>query len=169
MGERRGSQCDQTGMKFVCDSMLGRLARWLRILGFDCTYEGEGGESALLRLSVSEERTILTRNRKLARAHPERSMWIESERVEGQLSEMDRSLHLRRRAVPFSRCSVCNAPLIPATRERVKGKVPYYVYRTCEAFSYCPVCHHHYWEGTHHEAIKRKMTELLKWPEDWAD
>lgn len=153
-------------MRFVCDSMLGRLARWLRILGFDCTYASEGDQSTVLKSGVSEEREILTRNRSLCEAHPERTLWIVSDRVEDQLREVDRRFQLKETAVPFSRCSVCNELLLPKAAEEVKGKVPYYVYRTCKDFAYCPVCRQCYWEGTHHKAMRRKMGELLGWSDD---
>lgn len=147
-------------MKFICDSMVGRLAKWLRILGFDCIYLREGKKAELLRLSLSEKRVVLTRDRSFVKIHPERSLLIKSEELESQLLEVIKKFALNSRVSPFSRCSVCNTPLLPIPRSDVKGKVPFFVYRNYEHFAYCKTCHKYYWEGTHHKSIQKRISQL---------
>ena len=147
-------------MRFVCNSMLGRLAKWLRILGFDCAYCRGGDKGRLLRLSLAEERTILTRDESLAKTHPERSLHVEAEDVETQLLEVVRKFQLQLKSTPFSRCSVCNAPLRAMSKSEAKGKVPFFVYQNHDRFAYCPDCNKFYWEGTHHKAMREKIARL---------
>ena len=147
-------------MRFVCDSMLGRLAKWLRILGFDCAYCREGDKGLLLRLSLAEERTILTRDESLVKTHPERSLHVEAEDVEAQLLEVVRRFELQPQSIAFSRCSVCNTPLRAATKREVKGKVPFFICQNHDRFAYCQSCNKFYWEGTHHKAMREKIARL---------
>ena len=149
-------------MRFVCDSMLGRLAKWLRILGFDCAYCREGDKGVLLRLSLAEDRTILTRDTSFVKTHAERSLHVEAEDVESQLLEVVRGFRLQLKSTPFSRCSVCNAPLQPATKSEAKGRVPFFVYQNHDRFAYCQDCNKFYWEGTHHKVMREKIARLAQ-------
>lgn len=149
-------------MKFICDSMVGRLAKWLRILGFDCLYCREGEKAELLRLTLREERIILTRDKSFVKGHPERSFLIKSESLETQLVEIMKRFRLQAKSSPFSRCSVCNDLLLPRTKSDVKGKVPFFVYQNHDRFAYCRICDKYYWEGTHHKAMQDKIARLIK-------
>ncbi len=149
-------------MKFVCDSMVGRLAKWLRILGFDCFYCREGDKNELLKLNLKEGRIILTRDKSFTEVHPERSFYVETEKLEIQLSQIIKRFELQSKSVPFSRCCVCNTLLLPVTRGDAKGKVPFFVYQNLDRFAYCKKCGKYYWEGTHHKVMVEKIARLVE-------
>jgi hypothetical protein len=145
--------------KFICDAMLGRLARWLRALGYDTTYHPEADDAELIRRSWLEGRTILTRDTRLAaRRAARRHLVIQDDQVERQLRQVVRELALKVGENAFSRCICCNQPLQRVRKEEVKGIVPPYVYATQESFSRCPSCGRRYWKGTHWQ----RMVEVLQ-------
>ena len=146
----------------MCDSMVGRLAKWLRILGFDCVYCRKGDKAQLLRLGLGEERVILTRDKSFVDSHPQVSFHVKTEALDTQLSEIIEGLNLRRKIEPFSRCSTCNTPLFPKKKKDVKGKVPFFVYQNSDRFAYCPACNKYYWDGTHHRIMADKIARLTK-------
>jgi uncharacterized protein with PIN domain len=149
--------------RFVADAMLGRLARWLRLLGFDCAWEADVADEALVRRAVDEGRTVLSRDRAL----PEE--WriagihlVRAEKVREQLAEVLDAFDLAPEIELLSRCSECNAPLRPATEREVARRVPPRVLERHDVFSACPECGRVYWEGTHTDRIRRFVDELLR-------
>jgi len=142
--------------RFVADAMLGRLAKWLRILGYDTLYNAALDDPALVRLARAEGRILLTRDTGLAQRRGVRLVWIEREDLAGQLDQLGRELGLTAVA-PFTRCPVCNALLEPTPKYRAWGQVPTYVFATQNEFRRCPSCQRFYWRGTHWE----RMRELL--------
>jgi uncharacterized protein len=141
-------------MKFIADVMLGRLAKRMRLLGYDVLYDPALDDNDIVRLSLAERRMILTRDRALA-ARPLASnhLFVESDDVEEQLEQVlsispgDPS--------PLTRCSVCNEPLASMTRQEARNLVPSYVFENNEMFLQCTICGRIYWKGTH----VRRMTE----------
>ncbi|MCL4459409.1 MAG: Mut7-C RNAse domain-containing protein [Chloroflexi bacterium] len=148
-------------MKFIADAMLGRLAKWLRILGYDTLYSAKLDDLALARLARIEKRILLTRDEQLSRLRGIRSVLIRSDRIEEQLLQLWQEVNINLNQEAFSRCLVCNAPLDAVAKEGVKDAVPPYVYSTQEQFSRCPECGRLYWRGTHYEHIQRRLTALL--------
>ncbi len=146
-------------MKFLADEMLGRLAKWLRVLGYDTLYHQHLDDNDLVRLARAEGRLILTRDTKLAHRRGVRCLLIESELVKDQLPQVLNDLGL----VPdnlFSRCAVCNAPLEEMEKSAAKERVPPYTFRTQERFKFCPQCDRVYWRGTHWEGMKERIEGL---------
>lgn len=144
-------------MRFIADAMVGRLAKWLRALGYDTLYHRDGGDEALLATAVAERRVLLTRDTRLPRAHlPAGSIFIRSDRVEDQIREVLQASGLRPTA-PGTRCLRCNTPLAPLPREAAAGRVPDFVLTHYAAFRTCPVCRRVYWPGTH----RARMAEVL--------
>jgi uncharacterized protein with PIN domain len=146
-------------MRLLADATLGRLAKWLRILGYDTAYQAEPDEFAVLRLARAEGRLLLTRNRALA-AHPGmRALLITSDELDNQLRQV-------RDVIGFppeeaqSRCPVCNEPLVDADSELVAARVPPYVRRTHMRFSLCVSCDQVYWRGTHWQRMQALITGL---------
>lgn len=135
-------------LSFVADSMLGRLARWLRALGYDTLYDASWEDHFLARLAQEEGRILLTRDVALAQRVGARAIWIESETLGLQLAQLRAVLNVRAVA-PFSRCLCCNALVRPATPMAVRCRVPEYVYATQSTFYACPDCGRVYWPGTH--------------------
>jgi uncharacterized protein with PIN domain len=148
--------------RFFADAMLGRLARWLRILGFDCAYESAIADAELVRRAAREERVILSRDRAL----PEE--WrisgiqlLESEGLVEQIREVVRAFDLGGAVRIFSRCNECNEPLRAAAKAEVAGRVPPRILATQEAFRECPACGRVYWEGSHTEHMRRAVDAVL--------
>ncbi len=148
--------------RFLADAMLGRLARWLRILGFDTAYRDDWTDAELARRAFEEERVLLTRDRRLPDEwRVPRVLVISAERAAEQLREVAAAFPRVTGARAFTRCSRCNARLEPATRESVAGAVPARVLREQTAFQRCPGCGRVYWEGSHVARMRRKLAELL--------
>lgn len=144
-------------MRFLADAMVGRLAKWLRALGYDTLYHRDGDDEALLATAVAERRVLLTRDTRLPRAHlPAGSIFIRSDRVEDQLREVLQASGLRPTA-PGTRCLRCNTLLTPLPREAAAGRVPEFVLTRHAAFRTCPACRRVYWPGTH----RARMAEVL--------
>lgn len=147
------------GPALLCDDMLGTLARWLRLLGFDTAYPGASLEDdALLRLAREGDRTLLTRDRDLAATRRVRTLYVQSDILDEQVVQVLRDLALEVRA-PMTRCSVCNGELVSASREEVEGQVPAGVHRRHRTFWRCPGCARVYWRGSHWERIEGKIEE----------
>lgn len=155
-------------MKFLVDFMLGRLNQWLRILGYDCLYfrrtphSGFRGKKDLIYQSLQEERIILTRDKTLSKKKALKLLLIESDFLSEQIKQVfkDFKLVLDDRKI-FSRCITCNSLLQPIDKEKVRNKIPPYVYQNQEEFSFCSLCQKIYWKGTHWELVKKKLKEIL--------
>jgi len=148
-------------VRFLADEMLGRLAKWLRILGYDTAYLSPAEDNALVRLARAEGRILLTRDTELARRRGLRVLLIESERVEEQVRQVLNDLGLTTEG-SFSRCPLCNIPLEELDGEAVADRVPSYVLRTQERFSRCPGCGRIYWRGTHWARMRERIEALQR-------
>jgi uncharacterized protein with PIN domain len=144
--------------RFVADRMLGKLARWLRVLGYDTLYLTGAGDEAIRR-GLDEGRILLTRNR---RAHP----WLKRGRVvvikaddpREQLRELVRQLRLSlAEEALLNRCLGCNQPLVTVSKEDVRGDVPEYVWQTHGEFRRCGGCRRVFWSGSHAENMRRRL------------
>jgi uncharacterized protein with PIN domain len=148
--------------RFVADAMLGRLARWLRLLGFDCTYSPEITDAEIVRLAAAEGRVILTRDRRL----PE-EWWVDdiyvvrAEELRQQLFEVVQHFDLAASIHALTRCSQCNRALERVARAAVSGRVPARVFEFHDVFSECPSCGRIYWEGTHAARVRSVVASLL--------
>ena len=140
---------------FIADVMVGKLARWLRVLGFDVLYSNKYEDDEIIRISHLERRLILTRDVQLARRVPSQSLIIESGHYKEQIQQVVRSLKLTH-FKSLSRCLECNTRLEEVDKEAAFEKVPPFVYLTQERFARCPRCDRIYWHGTHtHEMLKQ--------------
>lgn len=150
-------------MKFLADRSLGRLSRWLRILGCDTAYWRAGADRAFLRAAEREGRVALTRRKDvLARQHPDTVLFVESDRVEDQIAEVLRKLNVKPDPDAFfTICLECNVRLIEMPRDEVRPEIPDYVYRTQQAFRRCPQCGRTYWPGTHRERAMAVLQKIL--------
>jgi len=146
-------------MRFIVDEMLGRLARWLRVLGFDAECPPTTTDSELVRRSVAEDRVLLTRDRELSRCGAlRRVILIRSVRLSDQLSQVLSELSLSvEESRLFSRCLLCNAPVEPLPRSQARGNVPAYVFETQSDFHRCPHCDRIYWPGTHWQHVLDRL------------
>ena len=144
--------------RFIADEMLGKLAKWLRAIGYDTVYYDGGGDGALVQRALEEDRIILTKDlhlvkRKLAR----KSLLVKSDYPREQFKQVVKEFGLRVDGRLFTRCLVCNQELVSVRKEDVRDKVPAYTYLTQARFYECPGCERVYWPGTH----KDSMVELI--------
>lgn len=142
--------------RFLADEMLGRLARWLRLLGYDVAYIMDVGDDALLHRARLEQRQLLTRDRELAHRARENpgSLYVPEHDPEAQVRHVLQHYGLDPDPTRvMSRCSKCNAPLETATPDEVRPHVPEGV-RHHDRFWRCTGCHQIYWPGTHADRIR---------------
>lgn len=141
--------------------MLGTLAKWLRILGYDTLYDPGLDDYQLMRLARAEERVLLTRDGELARRRGIDSLLIESQVLEKQLRQVLSALDLEPALAPaLSRCPVCNELLVPLDRQAARTRVPAYVARTQQHFRLCPGCQRVYWRGSHWQQMQERLDAL---------
>ena len=139
--------------------MLGTLAKWLRILGYDTTFEPELNDHQLVRLARAEDRVLLTRDRELARRRGVRVLLVDSERLDDQVVQVLTEFGLSPQH-SFSRCPVCNEPLAAIDRQAARERVPAYVARTQKTFKVCPACQRVYWRGTHWQRMADRLARF---------
>jgi uncharacterized protein with PIN domain len=145
--------------RFVVDVNLGKLARHLRMAGFDTLWANPWDDDEIARIAALQKRTILTRDKGLLRRRDvDRGYFVRATQSEAQLAEAIRALQLEGLLAPFTRCRECNAPLEDVAKEAVLDRIPGKVRGFYERFKRCPGCDRVYWEGTHFA----RMNEMLK-------
>lgn len=137
--------------KYLTDATLAKLAKWLRILGYDTSvYPKEAGR-AMLRLAQDEDRIVLTRRGDMIeRQFSGRLHLLKKTDVAEQLQEIIEKYSLKpEKEKFFGICLKCNKILEPIEAEKVRDLVPLYVFQHCKRFNQCTICQNIYWEGTH--------------------
>jgi uncharacterized protein with PIN domain len=149
---------------FVADCMLGRLAKWLRILGFDVLYFSKAEDRDLVVLARREGRILLTRDTGLIERTAKRPnrLFIRSDDWEDQVVQVLDEFDLWDKARASTRCIACNLPLKPMSRERARNLVTPYVGEHASSFAICPGCDRVFWQGTHCGDMERKIEKLLE-------
>jgi uncharacterized protein with PIN domain len=151
--------------RFIADAMLGRLARWLRTLGYDTTYEDAISDADLVRRAFLEGRHILTRDRKLFEEwRIDGGLLIRSDGPLEQLTEVVGAFHLAAPDRLFTRCRVCNAVLAPLDRAAASGRVPSGIEGRARNFVECPDCGRVYWEGSHTDRMRSVLGRVFAHP-----
>ncbi len=153
-------------IRFLADAMVGKLGRWLRILGYDVsTFKRQAKQTCesrnkLLEKGRVENRLILTRDPYLLKQRNlPACLFIQDDYLEDQLRQVLKDLHLK--PEPFlNRCLDCNSPLVDIPKEEAKNRVPPYVFQTQTEFSECPHCKKIYWEGTHVERMIDRLKQI---------
>jgi uncharacterized protein with PIN domain len=153
------------GMKFIVDTNVGKLARWLRLMGYDALFFDGDDDSSMVKIALAEDRVLLTRDtqimkRKVVTSGRLKALLIADDKPERQMNQVIDSLNLDCQARPFTICLECNQPLLERTPEQVKELVPPYVFKTQSQYMECPGCHRIYWRGTHWQAMSRRLEKL---------
>ncbi len=150
-------------MKFIADRMLGKLAKELRMLGYDTVYYRGEDAYPLIKLGREEGRVILTRSTRLAPKRPEdRIVRIMEDKPSLQLRELIQRKIISLIEEPlFSRCLECNTLLNEIPREEAEGKVPDFIFYQQREFFRCPQCSRVYWQGSHQDHMRKKIEELF--------
>ena len=147
---------DDHPLRFLADCMLGWLAKWLRLLGYDTAYNNVATDHELARRARAESRVLLTRDHELAARRGLRTLLIRSEILEEQVQEVQDAFGLPP-GLALSRCSVCNVVLEQASSAEIADRVPPYVLKTQTEFRRCPGCGRIYWSGSHVQEMRHQM------------
>ena len=156
-------------MKFVVDGMLGKLAKWLKILGFDVVYDNKAEDSALVRLARKQGRVLLTRDVRLQEGAGDiPSLFIKSQEWQEQVEQVLREMNLHPEVKPYSRCLQCNVELKKLPRGGAKNLVAPFVVEKASSFAICSECGRVFWPGTHFEDMDSKLAKILRKKGNWA-
>lgn len=148
-------------MKFIVDVMLGRLAKWLRILGYDAIYDSHFTDDELFFTAHQEKRVLLTRDLKLAqRMNPDYSFFISELSVKEQVKQVVKHFNLNVEDYIFTRCTLCNNLVQPVPKQEVERRVPEFVYHHVKEFYYCDRCDKIYWPGSHVKQVRQLLSRL---------
>ncbi len=154
-----------SNLKFIVDVNVGKLARWLRMMGYDTRFFSGGDDAQLVATALAEGRVVLTRDtqimiRRVVTSGQLRAILIGSDRPEQQMQQVVETLGLDCQFRPFAICLECNQPLVERSREQVRELVPPHVFQTQSQFMECPACCRIYWRGTHWEAMTKKLEKF---------
>ena len=152
--------------RFIIDVNVGRLAKWLRIMGYDTLFPEENSDNELVRIALRENRVLVTRDagiaqRRAARLGQMKVVHIKDDDLRRQLQQLIRDLDLNLDS-GFSRCVLCNHLLDPANKEEVARRLPPYVLQTQSQFMQCPQCQRLYWRGTHWSNMMEELGQVYQ-------
>jgi uncharacterized protein with PIN domain len=153
--------------KFIVDCNVGKLAKWLRLMGYDTQFFNGSDDSQLVTIAQAEGRVILSRDtqimkRRVITSGQLKAVLIHSDEPELQIRQVIEALDLDCQFRPFNICLECNQVLVERNKEEVKDLVPPYVFQTQSQFMECPACHRIYWRGTHWQAMTKMLKKFMK-------
>ena len=156
-----------SNLRFIVDNNAGKLAKWLRIMGYDTLFFNGSDDSHMIAIALTEGRVILTRDtqimkRRVVTSGQLKAILIQSDEPELQMQQVIDTLNLDCQFKPFSVCLECNQHLVERSKQQVKDLVPPYVFKTQNQYMECTVCHRIYWRGTHWQAMTEKLEKLFK-------
>jgi len=154
-------------LKFIVDNNVGKLAKWLRMMGYDTLFFNGRDDWEMVITALTEGRVILTRDTQIMKrgvvtSGRLKAILIESEEPEQQMRQVAEALNLDCQFRPFTICLECNQPLVERSKQQVQDLVPPYVFQTQSQYMECPACHRIYWRGTHWERMKKKLERFKK-------
>lgn len=148
--------------RFILDVHLGKLARYLRMLGFDSAWRRKWNDSEIIDKSLEESRIILTRDIGiLKQKRVTRGYWLRSDRPQRQLAEVVEALDLQGQANPFTRCMECNGMIRPVARGDLEGRIDPDIRDRFELFWECTACGRIYWQGSHWRRMRRVVERVM--------
>ena len=152
-------------IKFIVDNNVGKLAKWLRIMGYDALFFTEEDDGKMVKVALAQNRVILTKDtqimrRRLVTSGRLRAVLIEDSDPKAQLRQIVDVLKLDYQFRPFSICLECNQSLVERDKDEVRDLVPPYVFKAQSQYMECPYCHRIYWRGTHWQAMSRELDRL---------
>lgn len=148
-------------IQFISDVHLGKLARYLRMLGFDTLYENDFSDEEMIERSIREKRIILTRDLGILKSkRVTHGYFLRSTHPQEQLKEVVHRFDLKEKISPFSRCLTCNEPLVSIEKKEIEKDLLPETQHSFEKFFRCPRCKRIYWEGSHHERMTKIIASL---------
>jgi uncharacterized protein len=152
--------------KFIADTQLGSLAKYMRMLGFDVGYKNRYTGNEIIKISISEKRTILTKNINLLKRNDiTHGYWIRNTNLIDQVKEVIKRFQLTKLIIPFNRCMECNTLLKKVDKIKVAGKLEENTRYYFDEFCTCPSCKRIYWKGSHY----KKMSETIKLIKEYTE
>ena len=139
--------------------MLGSLARWLRLMGYDTIYERDSSDTEILNRAATDGRTLLTRDKKLAERAGGQGLYVKDRDLDQQIRQVSVAYDLTFDE-HLSRCTACNGELSPISKEEAAEGVPEGAMRSNEQFFRCRSCGKFYWKGSHWKNIRKRMGAL---------
>ena len=151
--------------RFIVDTNVGKLARWLRMLGYDTLFINDIDDEELIAIGLREKRVLLTKDtqimlRRVVTSGRLNSLLIEYDNPKDQLRQVARTLNLDQER-KFTRCLECNELLVPRSKGEVQDLVPPYVFKTQSNYYQCPTCHRVYWRATHWQRMNRELEAIM--------
>jgi uncharacterized protein with PIN domain len=152
-------------INFIVDSNAGKLARWLRMMGYDTLFFNDIEDGRLVDMAMEQGRVVVTRDTQIAKRRVAangslRVILTRDDDPRRQLLQVMKELNLDCRERQFTRCLECNRRLKSRNKEEVKDIVPPYVFRTQAQYMQCPSCSRVYWQGTHWQRMKEALEDL---------
>ena len=147
--------------RFILDAHLGKLAKYLRMLGFDSLYRNDFGDDEIIELALQEKRIILTRDKLLLRSRRvTHGYYVRATEKHAQLREVVQKFDLYSQFKSFTRCMTCNAELVPKSRDEIRDLVDEDTLQFFHEFFYCPACMNVYWQGSHFKRMESFIRDL---------
>jgi len=151
--------------KFIVDSNVGKLAKWLRMMGYDALFFNNIADDELIDIAMRERRVVLTKDTQLMKRRVVangqlRIILIEDDDHHKQLRQVMKTLGLDFEFGQFTRCLECNQTLVHKDKEEIRDLVPPYVFATQDQYMVCPSCLRIYWRGTHWQRMKQELDKL---------
>jgi len=148
--------------RFIADINIRDIVKYMRALGLDVCYDASLSPREIIRISKRENRTILTKSRKLLKfRNVTHGIFIRPGTTVEQIRGIIDYLSLRALIEPFSRCLQCNIPLVGVSKDRILDRIPAKTREFYDEYSYCTACDRIYWKGTHYMNIKKVVDEIL--------
>lgn len=152
--------------RFIVDANVGKLARWLRMLGYDTVFINDIDDGKLVSIALKERRVLLTKDtqimlRRVVTSGRVKAVLIEEDDPKDQFRQLMRAVELDQE-LRFSRCLECNQPLVPRSKGEVEGLVPPYVFKTQSQYQQCPTCQRIYWRATHWQHMSQVLETLME-------
>lgn len=146
---------------FILDVHLGKLTKYLRMLGFDAIYRNDLDDRKIITIAESEKRIVLSRNAQLIKnIHSNNSYKLQSQHPKDQLNEIIHNFNLHQHFKPFTRCMACNGVIHPVEKEIIWKNLPHRTLSCFTEFYQCQNCKKLYWKGSHYDKMAKKIKEL---------
>ena len=154
-------------IKFIVDNNVGKLAKWLRTMGYDAPLFKEKDDGKMVKIALSQDRVILTKDTQVMKRRAITSGRLKAVLIKGdaprtQLEQTANALNLDYQFRPFSICLECNHNLVEKSKDEVRGLVPTHVFMTQSKYMQCPSCQRIYWQGTHWQAMSKELKKLTE-------
>jgi len=151
--------------RFIVDTNAGKLARWLKMLGYDTLFINDVDDNELIAIALNDKRVLLTKDtqimlRRVVTNGMLKAVLIEDDNPKDQLRQVARMMNIDQER-KFTRCLECNKLLVPKSKDEVRDLVPAYVFKTQSHYFQCPVCQRIYWRGTHWHRMNKEMEALM--------